>query len=278
MTDLGTVLEAVNVVKGLGEVGRMMSSKEEQNLGRRQKSVRKAKQSGDGWASDFSDMFETSKPSVANKAPACYQNAMEQMAKLEGLKEKVAYVAKVNQSDFLQAAEKARAFAYHATSGNLLGFLHNAIPEPPEPLENLVKKEIEVMAVMQKQVSQAVHHSTAEVNKLESYDTELLLQFDKAKKELGMLEQKLVKTESAEKELAQTLSGTALEHPDYVQMQIKLNNLKRTEKDTKNGLELSGQEVVDVYKQGSQVRAKEDVVRAALHELKLVNSYVSRFL
>ena len=103
-------------------------------------------------------------------------------------------------------------------------------------------------------------------------------EFDSAKTRLIGEEEKLAKIQKTVETKTVQLGRTPMDNPEYVPLQTKLNNTLRAEKETKNGLEILGQEFVDTYKQSSQVRAKEDVVRMGLHELRLVHSYATRFL
>jgi len=280
---LGSVLDAVNLVKGIGEVGKMVTGQDKGEAGTHATAMRQKKGAArvaQDIASDFSDTYDQSilGHAVSGRAPACYASAMSYMAKLCALQEKVAYATRVRQSGALQAAEKAKAAAYKATSTGFLKLFHGLTPQPAEPLEKLVTTEVDVMASMQKQVSSAVRHSSGIVDKLEKYDTELLTEFDKAKRIMGSLEKGLERTSQTISESSEKQRQTPMDSPNYVTQQIELNNLCRAEKDNKNRLEIVGQQIVDTYKQSSQVRAKEDVVRAGLHELKLVNAYVARFL
>src|SRR3989338_4530572 len=134
------------------------------------------------------------------------------------------------------------------------------------------------MAAMQKQVGMAVNHSEGIVRKLRSYDSDLLKEFDSAKTQLAEEEAKQAKTQKTVETKSSQLAQMQMDSPEYVPLQAKLNNLLRAEKETKSLLEILGQQVVDTYKQSSQIRAKEDVVRMGLHELRLVHSYVTRFL
>ncbi len=284
MTDLGSVLEAVNVVRGIGEVGKMAGGLD-WNEKAGTASAGKAQKRNPGhdydWLGELSDLYDQSSPrgqSISSRAPLCYASAMEYMGKLTKLQERVAYSARVQQSSLLRAVEKAKTAINSATSRGLLQTFRGIVPAPVQPLEMLVKSEIEVMASMQKQVASAVHHSSGIVDKLEGYDTELLGEFDKAKREFGSLERKLAKTQQETAELSEKQGQTPMDSPVYVEQQVELNGLRRKDKETKNRLEVVGQQVVDTYKQSSQVRAKEDVVRAGLHELRLVNAYVTRFL
>ena len=202
---------------------------------------------------------------------------MEHMAELSQLQAKVAYHAKLKESKPLQLLEKAKAMARNPAYG-LPGLVRGIVPEPVSPLETLVHKELEVMAAMQKQVGMAVHHSEGIVVKLRTYDNELLAEFDYAKAELAKHEKKLARTQKTVSTAAEQLEQTPMCDQGYVPLQTALNNALRTEKETKNKLEITGQEVLDTYKQSSQVRTKEDVVRMGLHELRLVHSYVTRFL
>lgn len=293
MTDLGTVLElaqAFNGARRLGkEVETMVSNEGGSNSNGhsgnvkrrvgRMKVIAGANQAA-GADADFSDLYEESprKSQSANKAPACYQAAMEHMAELGRLQGMVGYHAKLNESGALRAVEQTKAVLYEATSHGMLRALHGLIPEPVQPLETLVSKEIQVMAAMQKQVGMAVDHSEGIVGRLRSYDSDLLKEFDGAKTKLAEKETKLAKTKKAIEAKSSQLAQTQMDNPEYVPLQAKIYSLLRAEKETKNLLEILGQQVVDTYKQSSQVRAKEDVVRMGLHELRLVHSYVTRFL
>ncbi len=229
---------------------------------------------------DFSDFYEESpqKSGAANKAPACYEAAMVHMAELGKLQSRVSYHARLEESSALRAAEQAKAVFYSATSHGLLRAFQGLVPEPVPSLEALVSKEITVMAAMQKQVGLAVNHSEGIVRKLRDYDADLMNEFDVAKTQLAEDETKLAKTRRAVKTKSDQLARTLMDSPEYVPLQKKLNNALRAEKETENVLEVLGQQVVDTYKQSSQVRAKEDVVRMGLHELRLVHSYATRFL
>ncbi|MBI2142935.1 hypothetical protein HYU20_01160 [Candidatus Woesearchaeota archaeon] len=229
---------------------------------------------------DFSDLYEESprKSQSANKAPACYQAAMDHMAELGRLQSLVNYHAKLNESGALRTVENAKAALYEATSRGLLTAFHGLIPQPVPSLETLVSKEIAVMAAMQKQVGMAVDHSEGIVRKLKDYDGDLMKEFDGAKTQFAEEEEKQAKMQKAVETKSNRLAQTQMGSPEYVPLQVTLNNTLRAQKETKNVLEILGQQVVDTYKQSSQVRAKEDVVRMGLHELRLVHSYVTRFL
>ena len=291
MMDLGAVIEVVQAVNTLGklnkEVGAMVSETGNRNnhgsngkgalgatrvIARGRASVQPA--------ADFSDLYEESprKSQSANKAPACYHAAMERMAELGRLQASVEYHARLKDSKTMQAVEQRKKVLYNATSHGLLRAFHRLVPEPVQPLEALVVREIEVMAAMQRQVGLAVDHSEGIVGKLRSYDSDLMKEFDSAKTELAERERKYAKTQKTIEARSKQLSQTQMDSMEYVPVQTKLNNLLRAEKETKNSLEILGQQVVDTYKQSSQVRAQEDVVRMALHELRLVNSSVTRVL
>ncbi len=291
MTDLGAVIEVAQAFNTIGrlnrEVGTMIGE-----VGNRNNHSSNGKSAlgatriiARGRASvppdaDLSDLYEESprKSQSANKAPACYNAAMEHMAELGRLQGSVDYHARLKDSRTLQAIEQAKRAGYKATSHGMLRAFHRLVPEPVQPLESIVRREIDVMAAMQKQVGLAVDHSEGIVGKLRSYDSDLMKEFDSAKTELAEGERKHAKTQKAIESRSGQLAQTQMDSTDYVPLQTKLNNLLRAEKETKNSLEILGQQVVDTYKQSSQVRAKEDVVRMGLHELRLVNSYVTRFL
>lgn len=298
MVDLGTAVEAAKALNTLGgalntvskvgkEVKNMVSQTSGQNshnghdkaLAGKIRIIARGKESIEPDA-DFSDLYEETphRNQSASKAPACYQAALEHMAELGRLQGIVNYHARLKESKTLQAAEQAKRVLCEATSHGMLNAFHGLIPEPVQPLETLVRKEIGTMAEMQKQVGMAVHHSQGIVGKLSAYDSELLAQFDTSKTELAKQEKKFTKTQRAILSLSEQLEQTPMDDVGYVPLQITRNDAFRTEKETKNKLEILGQEVVDTYKQSSQVRAKEDVVRMGLHELRLVHSYVTRFL
>ncbi|MBI2141033.1 hypothetical protein HYU16_01275 [Candidatus Woesearchaeota archaeon] len=303
MTDVGAVVElaqALNAANRLGkEVGNMVSgvsgasragvagvnggknghNDNGKGLGSRMKVIARPRPGVEPDA-DFSDLYEESprKGQSANKAPACYQAAMEHMVELGRLQSLVNYHAKLNESSALRTVESAKAALYQATSRGLLTAFHGMVPQPVPSLEKLVSEEIAVMAAMQKQVGMAVNHSEGIVRKLRVYDSDLLKEFDSAKTQFAEEEARQAKTQKAVETRSSQLAQTQMDSPEYVPLQAKLNNLLRAEKETKNVLEILGQQVVDTYKQSSQVRAKEDVVRMGLHELRLVHSYVTRFL
>ncbi|MBI2144449.1 hypothetical protein HYU17_04855 [Candidatus Woesearchaeota archaeon] len=229
---------------------------------------------------DFSDIYtdSLSGSQSAAKAPACYQSVMEHMAELSRLKRQVEYHAKVQASKPLQMAEQAKQKLHEATSHGFLSIFHNAIPEPVPKLETLVSREMGAMNAMQKQVGKAVHHSDDIVKTLAAYDSETLLEFEEARKAIGALEKKLARAQKDKIVLEGQLSQASKDDPAYVQMQISFNNAERKEKDFLNKLEQAGQRLVYAHKQSEQVKVKEAVVRAGLHELRLVNSYVTRFL
>ncbi|MBI2580673.1 hypothetical protein HYV85_02595 [Candidatus Woesearchaeota archaeon] len=291
MSDLGVFVEVAQAVNSIGrlnkEVGNMVNGlrgKSNHNgHGKGFPGATRVIARGNAGAepdADFSDTYEESprKGQSANKAPACYQAAMEHMAELGRLQSLVNYHAKLNESSALRTVESAKAALYEATSRGLLTAFHGMVPQPVPSLETLVSKEIAVMAAMQKQVGMAVGHSEGIVRKLKDYDGDLLKEFDGAKTQLAEEEEKQAKTQRAVETKSNQLAQTQMDSPEYVPLQAKLNNLLRAEKETKNALEILGQQVVDTYKQSSQVRAKEDVVRMGLHELRLVHSYVTRFL
>ena len=291
MQDLGAVVEVAQAVNSMGrlnkEVGNMVNEfggKNNHN-GRGKSFPGATRVIARGKAdaepdTDFSDLYEESprKGQSANKAPACYQAAMEHMAELGRLQGMVGYHAKLGESRLLKTIEQAKAVFYEATSSGMLRAVHGLIPEPVQPLEALVGKEIAVMAAMQKQVGLAVDHSEGIVRKLRNYDGDLMKEFDGAKTQLAEKEAQQAKTQKAMGTKSTQLAQTQMDSPEYVPLQTKLYNIQRAEKETKNLLEILGQQVVDTYKQSSQVRAKEDVVRMGLHELRLVHSYVTRFL
>ncbi len=229
---------------------------------------------------DFSDLYEESprKGQSADKAPACYQAVMEHMGELSKLQSLVNYHARLNESSALRTAEGAKTAISKATSHGLLTAFHGLVPQPAPPLETLVSNEIAVMAAMQKQVGMAVNHSEGIVKKLKDYDGDLLKEFDGAKTQLAEEEAKIAKTKKTIESKSGQLAQMQMDNPEYVPLQTKIYHMLRAEKETKNVLEILGQQVVDTYKQSSQIRAKEDVVRMGLHELRLVHSYVTRFL
>lgn len=293
MTDLGGVLEmaqAFNTARRLGkEVGTMVDNEGGSNRNGhngngkghvgRTKVIAGANKAA-GADADFSDLYEESprKSQSANKAPACYHAAMEHMVELGRLQGMVEYHARMEESSALRTVEQVKAAFHNATSHGLLRAFQGLVPEPVPQLEALVSREVAVMAEMQEQVGLAVHHSEGIVGKLKKYDNDLLNEFDAAKTELQEQEAKLAKTQKAIAAKSTKLAETQMDNLGYVQLQTELNNLLRGEKEKTNLLEILGQQVVDTYKQSSQVRAKEDVVRMGLHELRLVNSYVTRFL
>lgn len=291
MQDLGAVVEVAQAVNSVGRLNKEVGNMVNEFGGRNNRNgngksalgatrVIARGKAGAGTDTDFSDVYEerSKKGQSANKAPACYQAAMEHMAELGRLQGMVGYHAKLGESGLLKAVEQAKAVLYEATSSGMLKAFHGLIPEPVQPLEALVSKEIAVMAAMQKQVGMAVDHSEGIVRKLRGYDSDLLKEFDGAKTQFAEEESKQAKIQKAAETKSNQLAQTQMDSPEYVPLQTKLNNMLRAEKETKNLLEILGQQVVDTYKQSSQVRAKEDVVRMGLHELRLVHSYVTRFL
>ncbi|MBI3037344.1 hypothetical protein HYY73_06385 [Candidatus Woesearchaeota archaeon] len=290
MTDLGVVVEVAQAVNSIGrlnkEVGSMVNGfggKNNHNGHGKGLAATRVIARGKAGAepdTDFSDLYEEShrRNQSADRAPACYQAAMEHMAELGRLQSLVNYHAKLNESSALRTVESAKAALYQATSRGLLTAFHGLFPQPVPSLETLVGKEIAVMAAMQKQVGMAVDHSEGIVRKLKDYDGDLLKEFDGAKTQLAEEEEKQAKMQKAVEAKSNKLAKTQMGSPEYVPLQAKLNNMLRSQKEIKNVLEILGQQVVDTYKQSSQVRAKEDVVRMGLHELRLVHSYVTRFL
>lgn len=283
MTDIGAadLLRTVKVVdSAIGkEVEKMIEEAGRHNNsgGTRKASRLKLVQDGNNEEAEFSDLYEESpgRRQDASKAPACYQATLERMEELGRLQKMVDYHAKLKESGWERAVERARGII---NSASMLGPLRWLISEPVPPLEKLVAQEIDVMAAMQKQVGMAVQYSEGIVRDLHAFDEELLRDFNNAKTGLGTLEKRLAKAREGIGAKTEQLSQTPMTEPVYVPLQSELNNLVRVEKDTLNTLEITGQQVLDTYKQGSQVRAKEDVVRKGLHELKLVHSYATRFL
>ena len=290
MVDVEALLQAANAVNStvnnIKKVGNVIDSLDEAVRGNGHKGMpahtrtvaRGKRNLADD--TDFSDLYEETprRTRMASKAPACYQATLEHMAELGRLQNSVDYQTKLRTSAALKTVEQAKAVVYAATSQGFLKVFHRLIPEPVPALETLVSKEISVMASMHKQVGMAVNHSEGIVGKLRKYDAELMNEFDSAKTRLMEEEEKLAKIQKAVETKTVQLGRTQMDNPEYVPLQTKLNNTLRAEKETKNGLEILGQEFVDTYKQSSQVRAKEDVVRMGLHELRLVHSYATRFL
>lgn len=290
MTDLGVIVEVAQAVNSIGrlnkEVGSMVNGfggKSNHNGHGKGLAATRVIARGKAGAepdTDFSDLYEESpkKWQSANKAPACYEAVLGHMAELGRLQHMVSYHATLNESGTLMSVEQVKAALYRATSKGLLTAFHGLVPEPVPPLEALVLKEIAVMAKMQKQVGLAVHHSQGIVEKLKDYDSDLLKEFGAAKAQLQEQEARRAKAQKAIETKSAKVAQTEMDSPEYVPLQMQLNNALRAEKETTNLLEILGQQVVDTYKQSSQVRAKEDVVRMGLHELRLVNAYVTRFL
>lgn len=297
MTDLGAVVEvaqAFNAARRLGkEVGIMTgeagsgvnggSSNNHNGKGKslngKMRVIARGKASADA-DTDFSDLYEErpEKGQSANKAPACYQSVMEYMAVLNDLQRSVGYHARLKESRPLQLLESAKQAAQTATSHGIMVVFRGIAPEPVQPLDEIVAREIGVMMSMQRQVSLAVHHSGGIVKKLAAYDEETLLEFEDARKTIGTLERKHARIGREKATLEGQLGQTPRDSPEYVPAQIQIGNMERSEKDTVNKLELAGQQLLYANKQSAQVKTKEAVVRAGLHELRLVNSYVTRFL
>lgn len=283
---LGALLEVLGMYKTVKEVGNMVNefgSNGNHNGHGKGLAATRVMARGKAGAepdADFSDLYEESprKSQSANKAPACYHAAMEQMVELGRLQRLVNYRAKLNESNALRAVEHAKTALYKATSSGLLTAFHGLVQQPVPSLETLVSREIAVMAAMQKQVGMAVDHSEGIVRKLRGYDSDLMKEFDSAKTQFAEEEAKQAKMQNAVETKSNQLVQTQIGSPEYVPLQTKIYNMLRAEKETKNLLEILGQQVVDTYKQSSQIRAKEDVVRMGLHELRLVHSYVTRFL
>lgn len=291
MAELGTVVEIVQAVNSIGrlnkEVGNMVNGiggkKNHNGHGKGFPGATRVIARGNAGAeadTDLSDLYEESpgKGQSAAKAPACYQSVMEHMAELNALQSSVGYHARLKESRPLQLLESAKQAAQTATAHGMMSVFRGIAPEPVQPLDEIVAREIEVMMAMQRQVSMAVHHSGGIVKKLAAYDEETLLEFEDARKTIGTLERKHARIGREKATLEGQLGQTPRDGPAYVPMQIQIDSLERSEKDIANKLELAGQQLLYADKQSAQIKTKEAVVRAGLHELRLVNSYVTRFL
>ncbi len=299
MEPVSAFLEFISVAKGMKEVGKMAeelggAGADQQKNGHRNhnghgngslpkmKTVWKAPTNGKASQGEiFSDVYEESPRSRRNssiRAPACYSAVLENMAELTRLKGQVDYHARVSESTMLQVAEGAKSAFHQITSHGPLRMLKGMVGEPVLPLEAIVGREIEVMKALQAQADFAAYYSEGIVTTLKRYDKTLMGEFGEAKSQLLENEGKLSKIDKATATISEQLQQMPMDDVNYVPTQMKLNNVMRAKAETKNVLEMTGQRVVDTYKQSSQVRAKEDVVRMGLHELRLVNSYVTRFL
>ncbi len=229
---------------------------------------------------DYSDTYGRNylmHPSES-KAIANYKEAARYMQSLENLQSIVAYRVKVEDSRFLRLVERAKEAASNATSKGALKIFHDLLPQPMASLEELVNYQIEVMAHMQKHVKAAVSNSEAIVKELQAYDQSTNEEFDKARKAYLSLKRKIERTQGEIAQLAQTLAGMQKKDSEYVQQKMQLDDLQRAEKEASNDKEIAAQRLVYREKQSGLVQRKEDVVRTGLHELRLVNDYVSSFL
>lgn len=229
---------------------------------------------------DYSDTYGNNyliHPSES-KAIASYKRAAECMREIEGLQSAVAYRIKVEDSRFLLIVERAKEAASNATSKGLLSAFHGIVPEPTPQLEELVNSQIEAMARMQKHVKAAVGNSEAIVKELKEYDQSTNEEFDKARKTYLSLKKRIERTQGEIAQLAQTLAGMQKKDSEYVPQKMQLDDLQRAEKEGINQKEIAAQRLVYTEKQSGLVQRKEDVVRTGLHELRLVNDYVSSFL
>lgn len=297
MSEVEILLEAANAVnravKGVKEVGKMVGSLDEalspNGHDNRHKAVpvdiRAARgnlrKSRERVADpDYSDTYGTNflRHPSESKAIANYKEAARYMQCLENLQSVVAYRVRVEDSGFLRMVERAKEAASKATSKGVLKVFNDLVPQPMASLEELVNSQIEVMARMQKHVKEAVGNSEAIVRELQAYDQSTNEEFDKARQSYLSLKKKIEQIQGETAQLAQKLGGMQKKDPDYMKHKLQLDNLQRVEKETANEKEIAAQRLVYTEKQSGLVQRKEDVVRTGLHELRLVNDYVSSFL
>lgn len=297
MTDVGLLLEAANAftstVDSIKKVGQMVDSLDgtasPNGHGNGHKAAPvdiRAARGNQGKSADrvsdpdYSDTYGTNflRHPSESKAIANYQEAARYMRDLEHLQSSVAYRVRVEDSRLLRMVERAKEAASEATSKGALAVFHELLPQPMASLEELVNIQIEVMARMQKHVKAAVSHSEAIVNELQAYDQSTNEEFEKARKTYLLLKKKIGKAEGEIAQLAQKLVGMQKKDTDYVQHKLQLDNLQRAEKEAANEKEIAAQRLVYTEKQSGLVQRKEDVVRTGLHELRLVNDYVTSFL
>ncbi|MBI2550328.1 hypothetical protein HYV83_04075 [Candidatus Woesearchaeota archaeon] len=232
---------------------------------------------GDADFSEFYGRNHVAHPSET-KAVEHYQNAIYCMGQIKHLQGVVAYRGRMERSGALQALERARNTFYSATSEGPLKFLHRLAPEPVPLLEALVQEEIDKMVEMQGHVKLAIEHSQIVVRQLQQYDEETVNEFGEAKKAFLSLEQELVTTRADIVTTRGRLSGMDKAEQDYVPLKQQMDSLQRMEKEQVNEQELAAQKVVYTDKQSPLIQRKEDIVRRGLHQLCLVNDYVTGFL
>ncbi len=282
MTDIGTVLEVV-LETGIKEAGKMINETSESGNGHKKKmpatgvTARGKQVEQDSDFAQDTDSSYLANPSE-QKAFEHYKLAKECMAKLNRLQALAAYRSMVDGRWILQLDEAGSQLAYDLTLKGPLKPLHKFTSERVPSIEFLVCQEIDVMADMQKHVGLAIDHSQATINELERYDKEIVIQFDKVKKNFLSLEEEIAKTQREIAQLDAQLGSLPMEDPQYVPVKQKFDSQRRHEKETWTAKEISAQSAIYTYKQSGLVQRKEDIVRSGLHQLKLVNDYVTSFL